>query len=118
MTSHDTKGVKKKYIQEKKKWVTEEEHEKYISLKTPKGCRGDKEHDFVLMLPDHTAKWDGKSPYNAQAYYDAMEDIRAFKEKKRTELAALGIIVQKPWSSDWKKYVCSVCNKQAYNIKE
>ena len=109
----------KKYIREKKKWVSVEEYDRFYSKKK-EGCRGGKPHDFLLVLPDYLAKWDGKSPYNAKAYYDKMDERREFIKKQEDELLVLGIICREnSWrvmSRETRRLMCSVCKKQDYEF--
>lgn len=106
--------MKKKYLREKKKYVTEEEYEQYHALRKrgADACKGRRPHQWVLVLPIWRAKWDEKHPYDAEAYYKAMMERREFIKKQDAELAKKGILVSP--SHDWlhKDYACVVCKKR------
>lgn len=108
----------KVYNREKKRWISQEEHERLKKPRDKKVCRGGKPHDFVLVLPTWGVKWDGVSPYDAEAYYKAMEERAEFIEKQNQALAKKGIIVRDRTRTETKYYVCSVCKKQDYEFSK
>ena len=104
----------KKYLREKKKWVSEEEYEAFHAKKIAGVCKGNRPHDFVLVLPSWGVQWDGVTKYDAEAYYKAMEEREEFIKSQDEELVKKGILVRACYSSNSRHYACSVCQKRKY----
>lgn len=106
----------KKYLREKKRYVSVEEYEAYHAARKHGAdiCRGKKPHDYVLVLPPWRVSWDGVSPYDAELYYKAMEVRAEFIKKQDEQLATKGIVMRNHSYPESRHYVCSVCKKQKW----
>lgn len=103
----------KKYDHEKKEWVTLEEYERRQKQRTNKLCRGNKPHDFVLVLPIFVSFTDSYN-FNPNEYYRIMDERYEFIENQKKELEKLGII-NRGWNrKETRLYMCAVCKKQKY----
>lgn len=105
----------KHYDRKKKKWVDGEAPDTKKSPRDKDICRGQKPHDFVLVLPDHVT-YTNTYNFNAQAYYDILDEIDDFEIKAHQRMQELGI--QSKYSSfryrRMRLYMCSVCKKRHY----
>lgn len=109
----------KKYDREKKKWVSVEAYDKSHKHKDKDLCKGSRPHNFMLVLPlyvTHTLKYD----YDAQKYYDVMDEEFEFKNKQRERLENMGINIRRHYydKKETRFYVCSICGKQRYDYNE
>lgn len=108
----------KKYLREKKKWVTEEEYDKFYSSHDKKLCRGGKPHDFVLVLPTHVKYDENIYKFNPEDYYKLMEEEYQFFEEQKKKMLAMGVTYGRWNSKPYRLYMCSVCKKQNYIHEE
>jgi len=109
----------KKYDREKKKWVEETDINK--KLKKRELCRGGKEHDYVLVLPEHVTYTEDYK-HNPEAYYAILDEIEEFSLKAMERITALGV-VSKYYSmpSKYRRvrlYLCSVCKKKHHEYPD
>lgn len=102
----------KKYDRKTKKWV-EEETIKHTRKKDT--CRGQKAHDFVLVLPPYVT-YEGTYKHNPEEYYVLLEEGKKVEFELSKKIAALGVVERftRAWSlmPVMRHYVCSVCKKQ------
>lgn len=107
----------KKYDRESKKWVEAEEITRKHAKR--KFCKGGKEHDWILCLPQYVSTTDGTvlGLDKVEEYYkieDEREDAEiAFDER----LAKLGIksrLLHSSFFGRRREYVCTVCLKRKY----
>lgn len=105
----------KHYDRETKTWLPEEEVERKNAKR--KGCKGGKEHDWILCLPSYVEVHGSVLGLDKVEEYYRIEDERedaeiAFDER----LEALGIKSRLfrlgSFRGRRRSYVCSVCLKQ------
>lgn len=106
----------KKYDRITKKYVPEEELAARIKLKKPDTCKGGKEHDFVLVLPERvTTKTSILGIDVAEQYYAIEKERNDMNKEYDQKLKDLGIFSRCGWPFDRgsiRHYVCSVCGKK------
>ena len=103
----------KKYDGESKKWIEEEELEK--KLKKRKLCKGNREHDYILVLPPYIKhKTSLLGAEVAEDYYRIERERDELNEAKDKELQAIGINRRTGFRSNHKNYLCAVCGKREY----
>ena len=88
-----------------------------IKLKKRELCRGGREHDYVLVLPDHV-NYNETYKFNPEKYYELVDKQSDLEDKLNTELAEMGIVnrfgsVRLAWRAR-KCFMCSVCKKKKY----
>lgn len=106
----------KTYDREKKKWVEADRHQ---NKRDADVCRGKKEHDYVLVLPDGVIYLENYG-FRPKEYYRIMDEILEFKTKKMTEIEKMGILPRWSWSDrkETRLYMCSVCKKKKYEYEK
>jgi len=109
----------KEYNRTTKRWE-EKDESKIGSLKKRKLCKGRKEHDFQLCLPDYLDKHQTLTPEAIQEYYNSEERIANFLKNESELLSSLGIIKSRYHgiSRLIKYFKCSVCGKKEYEHNE
>lgn len=89
-----------------------------IKLKKRELCKGEKPHDYVLVLPDHET-YDENYKFNPEKYYEILEDLGRYEEMVAKSLIEMGIksrygrFVMSRWVH--RHYICSVCKKKKYD---
>lgn len=104
----------KEYNRTTKKW----EETTDIKLKKRELCRGGREHDFLLVLPDHE-DYDETYKFNPEMYYELLEDLGKYENKVAQQLKEMGVKSRYTRFnlSQWvrRHYICSVCRKKKYD---
>lgn len=104
----------KKYDSKTKKYVPIEVYEKTQSLKKRDTCRGQKPHDFVLVLPHHV-EYNETYKFDPTGFYDLMDERYQFVEDQAKALIKMGI-KDRGWNrKETRLFICSVCGKQEYS---
>lgn len=106
----------KKYDRENRKWITEEEYNR--KCKVRKLCKGNKDHDYILVLP-WGVSYNENYKHDAQVYYDAEQEVKDFKKKIYHKLYKKGIIARNSMCSpsymdSHKNYKCVICFKEKW----
>lgn len=107
----------KEYNRKTKRW---EEPTGLGKFKARDLCKGHKEHDYILALPNHFSRagviTDEIKPEAIAEYYASEERRRAFEEEEEAKLLALGLNLGRGrWRHTVSKfYRCVVCGKQKY----
>jgi len=101
----------KQYDPESKKYLDEEVITQKVAKR--KLCKGKREHDYVLVLPDHVT-YNEDYKFNPELYYKIMEEKREFALKQEQKLSKAGIFPKYGHSFfvESKTYMCTVCKKQ------
>lgn len=109
----------KEYDREKKKWVSVDAKERELKLKKRKMCRGGRPHNFVLVLPMYV-HFNELYKFNPEEYYKIMEEYDAFIDEQDQKFKKLGIVTRFGGGlyGRNKTYMCSVCKKVEYNLKQ
>lgn len=105
--------AKKIYDRKYKRQVDLAEFERSGSLKKRELCRGQRPHNFVLVMPEGiTPTKDYRGDPNV--YYKLMDERITFLEDLYKRLTAAGIETHyKPWYvANRKLWVCTVCGKR------
>ena len=110
----------KKYYRPLKKYLTDEEiaeHER--KHKKREKCRGGRDHDFRLVLPEYVKVEGEPTEEIVKEYYDTELKIREIVRNEEKRLASLGIIFVFGWWTRrlYKRYVCFRCGKKDYSIE-
>lgn len=104
----------KEYNRKTKKW---EETTGQGKFKPRDTCRGGRDHDYLLTLPDHVLRYGMKSditPEMITGYYEHRERERDFMEREDEILGSLGLRALQFRPECSKYYICSVCGKRKY----
>jgi hypothetical protein len=109
----------KEYNRTTKRWE-EKDESKTGSLKKKKLCRGGKEHDYQICLPDFLDKNQNLQLNIIQEYYNSQDRVLKFLSKEQELLVNLGIERRYTHSVDriYRYYKCSVCGKKEYDIRK
>ena len=103
----------KEYNRTTKKWGEATD----IKLKKRELCKGGKEHDYLLVLPDYVSYTESYK-FNPEAYYELMEDLDKYTKENDRKLVEMGLKSRLfrflPSSSTRRNYMCSVCKKKKY----
>jgi hypothetical protein len=105
----------KQYNRTTKKW---EEVEKNGSLKKPKLCKGQRPHDFVLLIPPYINHKMNLSKDEIESYYEIENNRNYMNKEFDKELLVLGVVSHHWSTSPTRFYRCSVCGKQKYDYKK
>jgi hypothetical protein len=102
----------KVYNRQTKKW--EGESAKVGSLKKPKLCKGNRPHDFVLLVPSYVKRDHELFKEEIEKYYEIEEERDSVNKIIDEKLLKIGI-QHRGWRGTRDKlYRCSVCGKQEY----
>lgn len=88
-----------------------------IKLKKRELCRGGREHDYLLVLPDHVS-YNENYKFNPEEYYRIMDELRTAEEMYNKKILEMGIGGR--WGSfnmssrTARSYCCSICKKKKY----
>jgi hypothetical protein len=116
----DNLTTMKKYDREKREWITEEEYNRRYHKR--EGCKGGRDHQFVLVVPQYH-RIDGSLGMDiAERFYEAQDVFYSKQDEAQKEyderLASLGL---KPnnrfmrWGTvDRRQYICLECKKQKW----
>lgn len=103
----------KEYNRKTKNW---EEPTGKGKFKPRDTCRGRKEHEYILALPDYLRITDEIKPELVEEYYLSEERRNAFNSAEDKKLEALGMK-----TNFWSRYIevrryyrCIVCDKRKY----
>ena len=110
----------KVYDRDKRKWVEQDvlEKEREAKLKKAKLCRGQKPHDFLLVLPSYVPKLKGDhTQEEIEEYYLSEKRVAEFMEQEKENLAKYGIGSRSSFrlGRQTKYYECSICRKKEYS---
>jgi hypothetical protein len=107
----------KVYNKKTKRWEEPAKLTGQGKFKSRDTCRGKKEHEYILALPDYLRITDDIKPELVEEYYLSEERRNAFNSAEDKKLEALGMKI-KPWSSYYREvhrhYRCVVCDKRKY----
>lgn len=108
----------KEYNRQTKRW--EEPQEKVGSLKTKKLCRGNKPHDYQVVLPFYVKTIGVVTPEAVFEYYESEKRKIAFVLAEQEKMKQLGIIVTHGFGFNRStQYLeCSVCGKKEYEYEK
>ena len=97
------------------KEINEERRRKYGIKKT---CKGGKEHDWLLTIPDYLCGGLDITPKMINGYYKIQEKEHNFSIEMDKEYEKIGMKKTKSFLRSWKQtykyYICSVCGKKDY----
>ena len=101
----------KQYDPESKKYLDEEVILQKVTKR--KLCKGKKEHDYVLVLPDHVT-YNEDYKFNPEFYYKTMEETNRFEYEQEQKLVKAGMVMKygRSFFVERKTYMCTVCKKQ------
>jgi len=110
----------KVYDRDKRKWVEQDvlEKERQAKLKKAKLCRGQKPHEFLLVLPSYIPTLKGNLTQEEIAeYYISEKRIAEFMEQEKKRLEQFGIGTRSSFRLGrfTKHYECAVCRKKEYS---
>lgn len=103
----------KEYNRKTKKW--EEQTTGQGKFKPRDTCRGKKDHEYILALPDYLRITDDIKPELVEEYYLSEERRNAFNSEEDKKLESLGMKTNF-WSNRevHRQYRCIVCDKRKY----
>lgn len=82
--------------------------------KRRKTCKGGKEHDWLLTLPDYIKITKPITPEMIIGYYKLEKEEREINIKSIEKFEKLGIRKFSGWNPTMKYYICSRCGKRDY----
>lgn len=109
----------KEYNRKTKNWEEPTGKGKFKARDT---CRGGKEHNYLLTLPDYITRLylgvDEITPEAILEYYKHIERVKEFESKEEKILNVFGIKgVSLSSRSNMRYYICSVCGKRDYKYE-
>lgn len=83
-------------------------------LKKRDTCKGKREHDYCLTLPEYMIRYLTRdiTPEAIIVYYETEEAVYDFEKKIAEKLEKYGIRQHRYSGTPSKYYVCSVCGKK------
>lgn len=94
-----------------------ENHSKKIRCKKRETCRGGKDHDWLLTIPDYIKTVKEMTPEMITEYYKIREKEEKFKKEIDNDFIKIGIKKYTYNNQITKYYICSVCGKKEYDVK-